>query len=81
MRMGRKHRSTEDRREGAGGASRGRDREDARAKVEYDERAERRRPDAPDGWRSMMSTDYDYPEELDELNGRDRRRAKKKLAA
>jgi hypothetical protein len=77
MRMARKHRSTEDRREGAGRASRRRERENARPDAEYDERADRRRPDAPDSWRSVMSTDYDYPEELDELNGRDRRRAKK----
>jgi len=75
--MARRHRSTEDRREGAGRASRRRDRDDARAESEYDERADRQRPDVPDGWRSLMSTDYDYPEELDELNGRERRRAKK----
>ncbi|TDD12918.1 hypothetical protein E1218_35205 [Kribbella turkmenica] len=44
---------------------------------EYDERVDRERPEAPDSWRSLMSADYDYPEEIDELNGRERRRAKK----
>ena len=77
MRMARKHRSTEDRREGAGRASRRRDRVNSPADAEYDARAERRQPDAPDSWRSVMSTDYDYPEDLDELSGRERRRAKK----
>jgi len=75
--MARKHRSTDDRREGAGRASRRRDRDNLRANAEYDELGERQRPDAPDSWRSLMSTDYDYPEDLDELSGRERRRAKK----
>jgi hypothetical protein len=39
--------------------------------------SDRPRPDAPDSWRSLMSTDYDYPDDLDELDGRSRRRAKK----
>ncbi|WP_433167616.1 hypothetical protein [Kribbella sp. CA-247076] len=96
--MARRHRSSDDRREGAAQSSRRRDRntadpeteyddyrtdaeyDDRRADAEYDDHAEydhRRRPDAPDGWRSLMSTDYDYPEELDDLSGRERRRAKK----
>ncbi|MEJ1110946.1 MULTISPECIES: hypothetical protein [unclassified Kribbella] len=74
--MARKHRSTDDRREGAGRQSR-HARATSRADSEYDDDAERRRPEAPDGWRSLMSTDYDYPDELDELSGRDRRKAKK----
>jgi hypothetical protein len=75
--MARKHRSTDDRREGAGRVSRRRDRDNSPADAEYDERGERQRPEAPDGWRSLMSADYDYPEDLDELHGRERRRAKK----
>jgi hypothetical protein len=75
--MARKHRSTDDRREGAGRGSRRRDRDNSRADAEYDEFGERQRPESPDSWRSLMSTDYDYPEELDELSGRQRRRAKK----
>ncbi|MFI7068069.1 hypothetical protein ACIBL3_44255 [Kribbella sp. NPDC050124] len=78
--MARKHRSTEDRREGARRASSRHDRDTGSEHdeyVDYEERAERRRPDAPDSWRSLMSTDYDYPEEMGELRGRDRRRAKK----
>lgn len=34
-------------------------------------------PPEPDSWRSVINNDYDYPEELDELSGRERRRAKK----
>jgi hypothetical protein len=77
--MARKHRSPEDRREGAGRASHRRDRGTSRpeSELEYDEREERLHPEAPDSWRSLMRTDYDYPEELDELSGRERRRAKK----
>src|SRR4051795_7326952 len=37
----------------------------------------RARPDAPDGWRSLMSSDYDYPDEMNELDSRERRRARK----
>ncbi|MGW1343794.1 hypothetical protein ACWCOV_22305 [Kribbella sp. NPDC002412] len=81
--MARKHRSPEDRREGARRASSrhardtGSEYDESGEYEEYDDRGERRRPDAPDGWRSLMSTDYDYPEEMSELRGRDRRRAKK----
>jgi hypothetical protein len=39
--------------------------------------AGRNGPDAPDSWRSMLRPDYDYPDDLDELPVRDRRRAKK----
>jgi hypothetical protein len=74
--MARKHRTTDDRREGAGRATRRRGSDTERAESEYDERG-RPRPQTPDGWRSLMSTDYDYPEEVDELSGRERRRAKK----
>jgi hypothetical protein len=34
-------------------------------------------PARPDGWRDVVSTDYDYPPELDDLSRRDRRHAKK----
>ncbi|MDX6263664.1 MAG: hypothetical protein QOH84_5352 [Kribbellaceae bacterium] len=34
-------------------------------------------PPEPDNWRSVVNSDYDYPEELDDLNRRERRRAKK----
>jgi hypothetical protein len=34
-------------------------------------------PPEPDSWRSVINNDYDYPEELDDLNRRERRRAKK----
>jgi hypothetical protein len=35
------------------------------------------RPDEPSGWRDVMSTDYSYPEELEDLGRRDRRKAKR----
>ncbi|MEU0089257.1 hypothetical protein [Kribbella sp. NPDC006257] len=34
-------------------------------------------PPEPDNWRSMINSDYEYPEELDDLSRRERRRAKK----
>jgi hypothetical protein len=34
-------------------------------------------PPEPDNWRSMINSDYEYPEELDDLNRRERRQAKK----
>lgn len=71
--MARKPRSPQDRREG-GRQSRHR----APDPSEFDvDREGRTRPEAPDSWRSLMRHDYDYPDELDELSGRERRRAKK----
>jgi hypothetical protein len=35
------------------------------------------RPSEPDGWRAVVRSDYDYPDSLDGLNRRERRRAKK----
>lgn len=74
--MARNPRSPDDRREGAS-RSRHRGQEPSHSDADQQQPAGRTRPDAPDSWRSLMSTDYDYPEEIDELNGRDRRRAKK----
>ncbi|TWD83084.1 hypothetical protein FB561_4239 [Kribbella amoyensis] len=37
----------------------------------------RLRPDEPESWRDVVRSDYEYPEELDELGRRDRRRAKR----
>jgi hypothetical protein len=74
--MARRHRTTEDRREGGGRATRRRGRQTEQAQPEYDDRGQPR-PEAPDSWRSLMSTDYDYPDEMAELSGRERRRAKK----
>jgi hypothetical protein len=34
-------------------------------------------PARPESWRDMVSTDYDYPAEMEELSRRDRRHAKK----
>ncbi|MDX3003290.1 hypothetical protein PWY87_16500 [Kribbella solani] len=71
--MARKPRSPEDRREGA---SRSRHRA-PQPEDSDDRKGSRSRPEAPDGWRSLMSTDYDYPDELGDLSSRERRRAKK----
>lgn len=38
---------------------------------------QRPRPPEPSGWRSVINSDYEYPEELDELSRRERRQAKK----
>src|SRR5689334_10916957 len=75
--MARKSRAPHDRREGAG--SRSRHRVDGANPPAAGAAPEpgRRRPDAPDDWRSFLSADYDYPDELDDLYGRDRRRAKR----
>jgi hypothetical protein len=54
----------------------GRHRPDA-LKSEDTQSPERNGPEPPDSWRSWMSVDYDYPDEIDDLSGRDRRRAKK----
>lgn len=75
--MARKSRSPQDRREGAGSRSRHRADDTDPSGAGVDPETGRRRPDAPDDWRSLMSTDYDYPDELDDLHGRDRRRAKR----
>ncbi|ONI70062.1 hypothetical protein BWI15_26575 [Kribbella sp. ALI-6-A] len=40
-------------------------------------RPDQLRPEEPAGWRDMISTDYSYPEELDNLGRRERRRAKR----
>jgi len=37
----------------------------------------RPRPPEPENWRSVVNSDYEYPEELDELSRRERRQAKK----
>src|SRR4051812_30619282 len=73
--MARKSRSPDDRREGAG-RSRHRGQDPSASDAEPGA-AGRARPDTPDSWRSLMSADYEYPEEIDELSGRERRRAKK----
>jgi hypothetical protein len=74
--MARKPRSPHDRREGAGQS-----RHRAQDPPEQDggaQRSDRRaQPEEPNGWRSLMSSDYDYPEEIDDLHGRERRRANK----
>lgn len=36
------------------------------------------RPDPPDGWRDMLRSDYEYPEDFDGLARRDRRAAKRR---
>lgn len=74
--MAQNPRSPGDRREGAS-RSRNRRPEPSHSDADRQDPAGRTRPDAPDSWRSLMSADYDYPEEIDELNSRDRRRAKK----
>ncbi|GAA1687103.1 hypothetical protein GCM10009745_34810 [Kribbella yunnanensis] len=74
--MARKSRSPDGRREG-GSQARHRGEDQSRYDADAESYSDRPRPDAPDGWRSMMSNDYDYPDELDELNGRQRRRAKR----
>lgn len=40
-------------------------------------RPERPHPPRPAGWRDMLSPDYDYPDELERLGRRDRRKAKR----
>jgi hypothetical protein len=48
------------------------------ARAARDERnAETEIPSRPDNWRDIVSSDYDYPSELDDLSRRDRRHAKK----
>lgn len=42
-----------------------------------DDDSKRVRPDQPANWRDMVRADYDYPEEMDDLNRRERRRAKR----
>ncbi|TCC33715.1 hypothetical protein [Kribbella sindirgiensis] len=42
-----------------------------------DDDSGRARPDEPTNWRDMVRTDYDYPDEIDELSRRERRRAKR----
>jgi hypothetical protein len=42
-----------------------------------DDDSGRGRPDEPTNWRDMVRTGYDYPEEIDELSRRERRRAKR----
>lgn len=60
--MARKHARNGDRREGGSGDSGG--------KREL-------RPEPPSGWRDVLRPDYDYPDEIEELNLRGRRRAKR----
>lgn len=74
--MARRRRDTPDRREGSNSRPVDRARRGESA-GDYDRTSERPRPQAPDSWRSLMSTDYDYPDDLDELDSRSRRRAKK----
>jgi hypothetical protein len=38
---------------------------------------QRLRPDQPSNWRDVMSTDYSYPDEIDDLGRRQRRQAKR----
>lgn len=73
--MARRDRSTEGRREGSGLNRRSKKSKDFDHFT--DDVDQRPQPPEPDGWRSLLSTDYDYPEEIDELDGRQRRRAKK----
>src|SRR5258707_1263438 len=72
--MARKPRTPQDRREGAGQS---RHRAPESSDSDTDRRGDRPRPDVPEGWRRVMSNYYEYPEELEELNSRKRRRAKK----
>jgi hypothetical protein len=72
--MARKPRSPEDRREGAAQTRRSAPDGQRPAADRHDDWS---RPDAPDGWRSLMSSDYDYPDEMNELDSRERRRARK----
>jgi hypothetical protein len=75
--MARRRRDTSDRREGSNNRSGDRAGKGEGSAGDYDRMSDRPRPEAPDSWRSLMSTDYDYPDDLDELDGRSRRRAKK----
>ncbi len=61
-------------------SSRSRRRErDLSAEADRDERsANEEMPQRPDNWRDVVSSDYDYPPELDDLSRRDRRHAKKR---
>ena len=74
--MARQGRSPEDRREGAS-RPRHHGQEPGGTDADGQRSAGREHPETPDSWRSLMSADYDYPEEMDELQGRQRRRAKK----
>lgn len=73
--MARRRRDTPDRREGSN--NRDRSNKGEGPTDDYDRMSDRPRPQAPEGWRSLMSTDYEYPDDLDELDVRSRRRAKK----
>jgi hypothetical protein len=56
-----------------GGRQRKRRRDDNAA----DGGVDRPRPDAPESWRDVVSPDYSYPEEIDDLRRSERRRAKR----
>ena len=74
--MARRGRDAPDRREGSNRTGGRHGKNDGPA-GDYDQTSDRPRPQAPDSWRSLMSTDYEYPDDIDELDGRSRRRAKK----
>lgn len=50
---------------------------DDSSRRDRDDDSGRVRPDEPTNWRDMVRTDYDYPDEIDELSRRERRRAKR----
>lgn len=45
--------------------------------AEDDRDTGRRQPDQPESWRDVVRTSYEYPDNIDELNRRERRRAKR----
>lgn len=65
-----KHDSHQRRRRGGKGAKGGHPQADER-------RPERPHPPRPAGWRDMLTPDYEYPDQLDGLGRRDRRKAKR----
>jgi hypothetical protein len=75
--MARRQDPAESRREGSGRSARSRRRDSGQSGFDNEQASANPQPQAPDSWRSLMSADYDYPDELDDLSGRDRRRAKK----
>ncbi|MFI5731092.1 hypothetical protein ACIA49_13295 [Kribbella sp. NPDC051587] len=42
-----------------------------------DDGSGRRQPDQPESWRDVVRSSYEYPDEIDDLNRRERRRAKR----
>jgi hypothetical protein len=74
--MARRPEGPADRREG----SKRPDRHPAQEQGKFDARESTprsERPSEPDSWRAVVRSDYDYPDDLADLNRRDRRRAQK----